>query len=30
MFLNFICFALGAFTGVLMTCLAVAAGRKDD
>lgn len=29
MFLNFICFAIGAFTGMLLTCLAVVAGRED-
>lgn len=30
MFLNFICFVLGAFTGMLLTCLAVVAGREDE
>lgn len=30
MFLNFICFIIGAFTGMVLTCLAVAASREDD
>ena len=30
MFLNFICFVLGSITGMVITCLAVAAGREDD
>ena len=29
MFLNFICFTIGAFTGMILTCLAVAASRED-
>lgn len=29
MFVNFICFILGAFSGLLVTCLAVAAGKDD-
>ena len=30
MLTNFICFIIGAFTGMLLTCLAVAASREDE
>ena len=29
MITNFICFTIGALTGLIITCLAVAAGRED-
>ena len=29
MFMNFICFAIGAITGMFLTCLAVVAGRGE-
>lgn len=29
MFLNFICFTIGVFTGMLLVCFAVAAGRDN-
>ncbi len=29
MFTNFICFVLGAFSGMIITCLAIVASRED-
>lgn len=29
MLVNFICFAIGAFVGMVLTCLVVAGGKDD-